>query len=180
MKGGDETTRKSSRGLPSIEIRTLYLGAGTPVIPGYNKQILTKEYIEQFIADKIKPGLQLVCLPMPSISSKPSESHSILVEVNESNTEVMIVDWAGETAENTKNKEWRNYTKFIKCLREKYGTLNYYEIDNDVYESAMVRCIANNMQGGCSQYVHNWIKKHIAKEDNKGKAKNAILLIEDL
>lgn len=150
--------RRSQRGKPTIEIPVLTLGIGSPVNPTYNNQVLADIEIQSFVENQIKPGYQIVCLPMP-----PDQSHSIVVHVlNKKN--VMIVDWGGAENRNKKQKKWVNYTNFIKCLEKIYGKVSYYEIDNDIYGIACQRYDTNNGQGGCSEYVHNWINKYIGKE----------------
>jgi hypothetical protein len=152
--------RKSQRGKPEIEIPVLTLGKGSPVNSGYNNQVLNNTEIKTFVENQIKPGYQIVCLPMP-----PDQSHSIIVHVLDDNS-VMIVDWGGAENRNKKLIKWKNYTRFIKCLEIKYGKgkVTYYPIDNDIYGIACQRYDTNNGQGGCSEYVHNWIKKYIGQE----------------
>lgn len=164
---GGGPIRQSQRGLPTITIRVVTLGNGSPANPTYNNQTLNKTDIEWVVANKIKPGYQIVCLPMP-----PNESHSIIVNVSELG--VMIVDWGGEINRTMRQPKWKNYTTFIKCLENTYGKVRYYEIDEDIYGNACERYETNHGQGGCSQYVHNWIHKYIGKQ-----GKNAILLKED-
>lgn len=166
MTGGNPT-RQSQRGLPQIRIRVVTLGSGSPVNPTYNDQTLTEKYIKEFVANRIKPGYQIVVLPMP-----PNESHSILVELTE--TGVIIVDWGGEINRTQKIKKWKNYTTFIKCLETTYDIVSYYETDESINTMACERSDANRGQGGCSQYVHKWIEKYIGQE-----GKNAILLEDD-
>jgi len=162
MTGGNPT-RQSQRGLEPITIRVLTLGRGSPVIPTYNHQTLTEDDIEKFVEDKIKPGYQIVVLPMP-----PDESHSIIVQLTESG--IMIVDWGGEKNRRQKIKKWKNYTTFINHLQALYP-VSYYETDESIDNLACERSDANNGQGGCSEYVHEWIDKYIGQ-----KGKNAILL----
>ena len=165
MTGGNPT-RQSQRGLPQITIRVVTLGRGSPVNPMYNDQTLTEHDINIFVENRIKPGYQIVVLPMP-----PNESHSILVELTE--TGVMIVDWGGEKNRTQKIKKWQNYTTFINRLQAKYP-VSYYKTDNSINMMACERDHANNGQGGCSEYVHKWIEKYIGQE-----GKNAILLQDD-
>jgi N-acetyl-gamma-glutamylphosphate reductase len=165
MTGGNQT-RQSQRGLPQITIRVLTLGRGSPVNPTYNDQTLTETEIKEFVANRIKPGYQIVVLPMP-----PDESHSIIVEVTKSG--IMIVDWGGEINREQKIKKWKNYTTFIKKLQA-YYPVSYYETDESINIMACERSDANNGQGGCSQYVHKWIEKYIGQD-----GKNAILLEDD-
>jgi hypothetical protein len=111
-------TRKSQRGLPAITMRVVTLGNGDPTTARYNNQKLNNEDIKTFIENKIKPGCQIVRLPIP-----PDESHSIIVEVfsdlGASNVGAMIVDWGGESTRHIKTNKWNNYTTFINCLEKK-------------------------------------------------------------
>jgi len=156
-------TRKSQRGLPAITMRVVTLGNGDPATATYNNQKLNNADIKTFIENKIKPGCQIVRLPIP-----PDESHSIIVEVfsdlGASNVGAMIVDWGGESTRHIKTNKWKNYTTFINCLEKKYGKVGYHEIDEGSYETACQRYETNHGQGGCSQYVENWIYKYIGKE----------------
>lgn len=155
MTGGNPT-RQSQRGLPQIRIRVVTLGSGSPVNPTYNDQTLTEKYIKEFVANRIKPGYQIVVLPMP-----PYESHSILVELTE--TGVIIVDGGGEINRRLTEKKWKNYTTFIKCLETTYNIVSYYKTDKSIDTMACERHDANRGQGGCSQYVHKWIEKYIGQ-----------------
>jgi hypothetical protein len=152
--------RRSQRGKPTIEMPVLTLGIGSPVNPTYNNQVLADIEIKTFVENQIKPGYQIVCLPMP-----PDQSHSIIAHVLDDNS-VMIVDWGGAENRNKKRIKWKNYTRFIKYLEIKYGKdkVRYYPIDNDIYGIACQRYDTNNGQGGCSEYVHNWINKYIGQE----------------
>lgn len=152
--------RRSTRGLEQIEIPVVILGKGNPSQSSYNNQTLEFNEIKNVVDTKIKTGYQIVCFPMP-----PDESHSIVVEVTELG--VKIVDWGGEENRKQKIPKWYNYTTFIKYLEQKYKKVIYYPIDTDIDEIACERFYTNNGQGGCSEYVHNWINKHIVKEQNK-------------
>jgi hypothetical protein len=171
-----QSQRKSTRGLPHITIRTISLGNGDPTTSGYNDQTLTKDEIELFVNNQIKPGYQIVCFPMP-----PDESHSILVNLfnNDNNEEsILISEWGGERDRNIPKKDknkWLNYTIFIDCLDTRFGrgNVNYYENDDEINQRACRRSDKNNGQGGCSEYVHTWIEKYI------GKGENAIILKND-
>ena len=155
----DKPVRKSSRGLLEENINVVVMGKGDPTKSTYNEQELTPKDIEDFVNKQIKRGNQIVILPMP-----PDESHSILVMVLKSS--VKIVDWGGETNRTQKSKKWKNYKKFIEQLEIKYGKENVTYEPNDP-ESNILACKRhshNNGQGGCSEYVHNWINTHIGKE----------------
>ena len=135
------------------------MGNGDPTKSTYNNQKLAPKYIEDFVNNQIKIGNQIVILPMP-----PNESHSILVTVTKSG--VKIVDWGGEANRIQKSEKWKNYKNFIAQLETKYGKKKVtYEPDDP--ESNILACkrhTDNNGQGGCSEYVHNWIDTHIGKK----------------
>lgn len=154
------TARKSQRGLETINIPVVTLGRGTPAQLSYGNQIVSKEVIKEFVANKIKTGYQIVCLPMP-----PNESHSIIVEV--SRLGVKVVDWGGEQNRRAKGTKWQNYTVFVNYLETKYGRVSYYPLDKSIYQIAYKRYKTNHGQGGCSEYVHNWINKYIGEEGKK-------------
>jgi len=165
------SSRRSQRGLETQEVRVVNLGKGSPESPSYNDQTLSESEIQKFVKNKIKPGYQVVCFPMP-----PDESHSIVLELVPG-IGSMITDWAGEETrkpQKTKGlkKKWHNYVNFIKFLEETYGTVNYHPVDKEIDKIANERCETNHGQGGCSEYVHNWINVHI------GKGKKAILFIK--
>lgn len=165
-----ESQRKSTRGLPQETIRILTLGIGDPTTAGYNNQILTKEYIQSFVDNEIKDGYQIVLFPMP-----PDESHSILVNLDNNTESIMISEWGGKDHRNIRDKKWKNYTTFIKCLETRFGgydSVNYHENDIEINDRACERAKKNNGQGGCSEYVHKWIEKYI------GKGEKAILFEE--
>jgi hypothetical protein len=143
------------------EIPVLILGSGGPEQPTYGNQVLTESVIKKFVDENIIVGYQIVCLPMP-----PDESHSIVVNLVP-RSGVKIVDWGGEANQTEKDAKWKNYTKFINYLKKKYKTLSYEPIDPDIDKIADDRCEINHGQGGCSEYVHNWLKKHF-HEENKG------------
>ena len=152
----DKQVRKSRRGLPEEKINVLVMGTGGPTKYTYNDQTLTPKYIEDFVDNQIDIGNQIVILPMP-----PNESHSILVMVTKSG--VKIVDWGGETNRNQKSPKWKNYKNFIDKLEKTYGKENVTYEPNEP-ESNILACkrhTDNNGQGGCSEYVHNWINTHI-------------------
>jgi len=152
----ESQVRKSSRNLPEENINVVIMGKGDPTQSTYNNQELTIQEIEDIVNNKIKRVNQIVILPMP-----PNESHSILVMVTKS--DVKIVDWGGETNRNQKSPQWKNYINFIKELEKKYGKENVTYEPNDP-ESNILACKRhsdNNGQGGCSEYVHNWIDRHI-------------------
>lgn len=170
---GIPPTRKSKRGLETENIPVLIVGNGNPTQPTYSKQSLSEDYIMKFVMKEINTGYQIVCLPMP-----PVESHSIIVHVSDSN--VKIVDWGGENARLPKvikksgkidedaTFKWQNYVTFVNCLEKKYDTkVSYYPVEEDLYQVACDRYKKNDGQGGCSEYVHNWINKHIGEERNK-------------
>jgi len=169
---GVPPTRKSKRGLDAVYLPVLTLGKGDPAVPTYNDQMLTKDVIIEFIANKIKPGYQIVTLPMP-----PVESHSIIVHVSDSI--VKIVDWGGENARLPKLNEegkidkvetikWKNYVTFVNCLEEKYDTnVSYYPVEEDIDQMACDREKKNHGQGGCSEYVDNWAKRFLGENDTK-------------
>jgi hypothetical protein len=160
-----KSARKSTRGLPIIELNVVIAGRGNPTTIQYGKQILTDKQIEESV-DKIKEagggggGYQIVCLPMP-----PDESHSIVVDMTQDGV-VMIADWGGEKNRSLKSKKWVNYVKFIHHLERAFidRCVKYYPIDDELFERAYERCEENHGQGGCSAYVHSWIEKYIAKE----------------
>jgi hypothetical protein len=156
--------KPSTRGLPIEILPVVILGKGDPTSYSYNNQILDELYIKNIVDEKIKPGYQLVTFPMP-----PSESHSIIVNVivNVSDSIVKIVDWNGQNGRTTTEPKWINYKKFIDYLEEKYGTLTYYRIDDDIKDAAICRYNKNNGQGGCSEYVHTWIEKFIGENGKK-------------
>ena len=155
----DKQVRKSRRGLIEENINVVVMGKGDPTKSTYNEQKLTPNVIEGLVNNQIKKGNQIVILPMP-----PNESHYILVMVTKSG--VKIVDWGGETNRNQKSPQWKNYKNFIAQLEIKYGKENVTYEPNDP-ESNILACKRhsdNNGQGGCSEYVHNWIDRHIGKE----------------
>ncbi len=158
---GGNPPRRSQRGLPTIEIPVVTLGTGSPVNNTYNNQTLDEEQIKSVVNEKIKIGYQIVSLPMP-----PDQSHSIIVEVSELG--VMIIDWGGEGNRMMDSPKWENYTRFIQLLENKYGNIRYAEIDKDIYKKAYNRHKTNRGQGGCSEYVHNWINKYIGEEGTIG------------
>jgi len=141
------------------EIPVLTLGTGSSEQPNYGNQKLDEYVIKKFIDENIKTGHQIVCLPMP-----PDESHSIVVNLA-SKSSVKIVDWGGEINRKNKGAKWKNYTTFIKKLEEKYGKVSYEPNDPVINEMANERCEINHGQGGCSEYVHNWLKQHFNKEN---------------
>jgi len=181
MTGG---TRKSTRGKPITWIPSLTLGTGSPAnFQTYNKQLLTKKDIKDFVEKKIKEGYQQVAMPMP-----PDESHSIIVHVVEVDGEksiVKIVDWGGKKNKTRKEPKtdptinggkkfdkWFNYTTFIKCLEENYKVkVEYVEINHeeDIYKNAI--CRYERGRGGCSEYLDGWVKQNLT--DN---GKVAVLL----
>ena len=165
------SSRRSQRGLKKEEIRVVNLGRGSPESPSYNDQTLSESEIKKFVENKIKPGYQVVCFPMP-----PDESHSIVLELVPG-VGSMITDWGGEETrkpQKTKGlkKKWHNYVSFIKCLEKTYGTVSYHPVDKEIDKIANERCETNHGQGGCSEYVDNWIKVYI------GKGENAILFVK--
>jgi hypothetical protein len=178
-KGGmisTPTPRRSTRKLPPLIINVLNLGNGSPESPNYGNKIIDEDEIITFVKTKIDTGYQLVCLPMPPFESIPAESHSIIVKLSEDKDDVMIVDWGGEQNRYRSGEEgphWINYITLINNLEKEYHKLEYYDINNvddeDIYKLAKQRCHDNNGQGGCSEYVHNWIIKYI------GQGKNSIL-----
>jgi hypothetical protein len=170
-KSAKESSRRSPRGLEIEAISVVNLGRGSPESPSYNDQTLSESQIKKFVETKIKPGYQIVCFPMP-----PDESHSIVVELVPY-VGAMISDWGGEKNRQPKRsakdkKKWHNYIAFIKYLEETYGAVSYYPVDEAIDQIACKRYETNHGQGGCSEYVHNWINVHI------GKGKKAILFIK--
>ena len=166
-----ESSRRSPRGLEIEPINVVTLGRGSPESGSYNNQTLIKSKIKEFVENKIKPGYQIVCFPMP-----PDESHSIFVKFDPC-IGIMISEWGGE--ENRKprktkkdKKKWYNYITFIECLEDTYGEVSYYPVDEEINQIAYKRCEENHGQGGCSEYVHSWLDKHICK------GKKAILLVK--
>lgn len=168
---GMPPTRKSKRGLDAVYLPVLTLGKGDPSVPTYNDQMLSKDVIIEFIANKIKPGYQIVTFPMP-----PVESHSIIVHVSDSF--VKIVDKNGESSRLPKlikkkidedaTIKWKNYVTFVNCLEQKYDTkVSYYPVEEDIHQMACDREKKNDGQGGCSEYVDNWAKRHLGENDTK-------------
>lgn len=178
-KGGNPLKRKSSHPntsqsrrfsvrqyiregkIQEIHIPTATLGVGDPTRTTYGRQQLTMDVIETFVHEKIKPGYNIVCLPTP-----PDDSHTIVVHITDDNR-IMIVNWDGEIDRTTINKtkankmKWKNYFMLIDCLTRVYGDITYYEVDESVYALALQRHERNNGQGGCSEYVEQWLKKHV-------------------
>lgn len=57
---------------------------------------------------------------------------------------------------------WRLYSKLIHGLEAKFPEfeLQYYPIDQELYDSAHEKCERVN-GGGCSEYVYSWIAKYL-------------------
>lgn len=202
----DKIIKRSKRGLPTLTIPVIYLGKGTPITQKYNKQNFGDKGKEHFISEgleKIKPGYQIVCIPMP-----PHESHSIIVNrgVNDS---IKIVEWGGNqmkrqdeikdrineiikekqkkiSKKNLKEleeeqaeleetvKKWYNYTLFINSLISKFGEVEYEPKDEAADIQACIRFDTDNGHGGCSEYVHNWLELHLGKDDEGEKIQSLL------
>ena len=171
MKGAGKRPREETpiksflkrifRSSSSITIRDITLGRGEPTSPVYGNQDLSEDQIKEFVEKKIQIGYQKVNIPMP-----PDEGHNIMVELTSSGN-VKILEWNNETdvlKHRTKpgdKRKWNNYMTLIKILTEKYGKVIFYEVDKEIDQHAQCRHDTNNGQGGCSEYVDLWIKKHI-------------------
>ena len=75
----EKEIKKSARltGKPSLLVPTVALGNGDPTSGSYGSRIFTDTQIEDFVANAITDGYQIVSLPTPP------DSHSIIVNVEQ-------------------------------------------------------------------------------------------------
>lgn len=154
-----------------------------------------KDIIPQAV-EKIQLGYQIVCIPMPpheshSIIVNMVSDNSVKIvdwggnqiekqdEIKNRINEIInekqekISKKKLEKLEDEQEKlekivkKWYNYTTFINSLKSKFVRLEYEPKDEDADIQACIRYNTNKGQGGCSEYVHNWLELHVGK-DNEG------------
>ena len=138
--------RKSNRSSKSVK-----------TIVTYNlieRKLPKKTQICDFV-NEMKNMPQIVNLPTPP------ERHAIFVNVISENS-VMISDWGGNGNRNSRSAKWKYYHQFIKCLEKKYTNVEYYDVDEELYNIANEKHTKCN-HGGCSEYLDLWLNKIYTK-----------------
>jgi uncharacterized protein YjaZ len=135
--------RKSTRLSQSVPIEIVTYNL-------FEKNLPKKTQFCDFVNNKMI-NLQIVNLPTPP------ERHAIFVNVISENS-VMISDWGGNKNRNLKNKIWKYYHQFIKCLEQKYTNVEYYDVDEELSDKAWEK---HDMcsHGGCSEYLDLWLNE---------------------
>lgn len=128
----------------------------------------SKEKIVEFIRNKLSvTGPNIINLPMPADENDSNpEFHAILVDL--SGDEILVSDWEGDRREPAERSnyyyswpKWKTYKLFIESLEE---TLNkrviFAKVDDDLKEEAQCKHNRHRDQGGCSEYIYSWAKRH--------------------
>jgi hypothetical protein len=124
------------------------------VVPGkvgYNAAMpqVSLDTIKEFVKTQIKPGPQLVTLPVGGMS------HIILVDVQPD--KIMISDWRGRKFIDGENPSYENYKQLMSELETKYGvSVQFYFLDPVLLEGAEEKSISLGKRGGCSEYAYAW------------------------
>lgn len=145
--------RKSNRLSNSVSIKTI-----VTYHLSKNKICEFVDKMEKNIPDNMTNIPQIVNLPTPP------ESHAIFVNVMSPHL-VMISDWGGnniinyDTFEKKYKQKWKFYHQFIKCLEKKYAKVEYYDVDEELYNIANEKH-TTCQHGGCSEYLDLWLKKN--------------------
>jgi hypothetical protein len=131
---------------------------------GIGSNPVTDLELRRFVTNDIKYNLpQIVTLPI-----SPSR-HAFMVHVKLTEGKIMISDWGGKSnkTRGRKFKVWRQYSKLMKLLEEKYKLpIVYYAIDNKIKEKAENhhKNFKNKKEiygsGGCSYYIFEWMETH--------------------
>jgi hypothetical protein len=156
---------KKSKRPETVLITQRVLGNGNPVSDSYGKRKFTKEQITKFV-NNMTPGPQIVSLPTDP------QSHSIFVNIKKGwVSKVMISDWNGaeprylgkliQKGKKKKTNPWIIYSMLIDELEKNYGNVEYYPVDQAIHTDAAGKHETCNGQGGCSEYMYNWMDKHI-------------------
>ena len=154
-----ESERKRKKAMPTVSLG---------VIPsGYvsNIKFASEQELIDFVKDEINHGPQIVSIPVPP------QRHAFLVDVQRN--KIMISDWGGEENKTVgleyisgkKNKKYeppfKQYSDLMKKLEEKYKKpIEYYAIDDELYNDAYKFSEECNGNGGCSNYIYAWVKKY--------------------
>jgi|LakMenEpi03Aug12_release.lakeMendotaPanAssembly.Ray.scaffolds.fasta_scaffold516680_2 hypothetical protein len=120
----------------------------------FERKLPKKTQICDFVENEMKIIPQIINLPTPKPTAK-KERHAIFVNVISENS-VMISDWGGNENRNIKRPQWKHYHDFIKCLEKKYKNVEYYDVDQTLYDIANEKHTKCN-HGGCSQYLDLWL-----------------------
>jgi hypothetical protein len=168
QRGGmDPSSRgKSKSKTPSASVRTSSRFAGKPLMTQvkFNKGNNPASPAElQAVVNKIKEGPQIVADIVITHKKTPNEQHAFLVDVRSSEGKIMISDWGGETnkTRGRSNPDWSQYSTFMTSLEEKFGLpIEYYPVDQVLYDKALDHHGRCRNSGGCSNYIYAWVNKH--------------------
>ena len=146
--------RKSNKTLKRRKSNRLSKSVPTEIVT-YNlfeKKSPKKTQICDFV-NEMKNIPQIVNLPTPP------ERHAIFVNVMSENS-VIISDWGGNgnVKRNSKGTKWKYYRNFIECLEKKYANVEYYDVNEELYNIADEKH-AKCDHGGCSEYLDLWLNK---------------------
>lgn len=162
---GGNITRKSHRlNKGEIHIPTKELGTGS--------RMVADSEIQRFVDIEIDDQLpQVVSVPVRT------ERHAFLVDIQPKNRRIMISDWGGsknktrgiEYVQKNKRKirnvnyseNWLQYSQLMELLEKKYNLpIEYYDVDEELYEESDMHHTKHNFSGGCSYYIYKWIGKY--------------------
>lgn len=162
---GGNVTRKSHRlNKGEIHIPTKELGTSS--------RMVADSEIQRFVDIEIDDQLpQVVSVPVRT------ERHAFLVDIQPKNQRIMISDWGGDKnkargieyfQKNKRkirnvnyNENWLQYSQLMELLEKKYNLpIEYYDVDEELYEEADVHHTAHNFSGGCSYYIYKWVSKY--------------------
>lgn len=162
---GGNVTRKSHRlNKGEIHIPTKELGTSS--------RMVADSEIQRFVDIEIDDQLpQVVSLPVRI------ERHAFLVDIQPKNQRIMISDWGGDKNKErgieyfqknkrkirnvNYNENWLQYSQFMELLEKKYNLpIEYYDVDDELYEEADLHHTAHNFGGGCSYYIYKWVSKY--------------------
>jgi len=162
---GGNVTRKSHRlNKGEIHIPTKELGTGSRMVADSELQ----RFVDIEIDDQLP---QVVSVPVRT------ERHAFLVDIQQKNRRIMISDWGGgknktrgiEYVQKNKRKirnvnyseNWVQYSQLMELLEKKYNLpIEYYDVDEELYEESDMHHTKYNFSGGCSYYIYKWVSKY--------------------
>jgi hypothetical protein len=155
----NEMERKRKKIMPTISLGVI------PASYVSNIKFASEEELNDFVNNEINYGPQIVSIPVPN------QRHAFLIDVQPK--KIMISDWGGKEHKTSgleyicgrKNRKYeprfKQYSDLMIKLEEKYGTrIQYYAIDNELYNDAYKFSQECGGNGGCSNYIYAWVKKY--------------------
>ena len=164
-RGGMDPVSKSKSKSPASSVRSSSRLSRIPLMPQlkFNKGNNPASPTElQAVVNKIKEGPQIVADIVITHKDRPNEQHAFLVDVHSSEGKIMISDWGGKNNRTRGGKDWTQYSTFMTSLEEKFGLpIEYYPVDQVLYNKALAHHGRCRNSGGCSNYVYAWVNKHV-------------------